>query len=320
MRRWRASYAVHAALRKGRFTAGFLVQSLRRVSRPPSATLIVMMHSLFTDRTEMLRSGCHPLQAVCVDDLRALLVAMRAMSLRPVAIDDLVATPSPDGITVALTFDDGYANNLRALPLLAEFGVPTTIFLATRAILTSRSFWWDVAYREMRAGGAIHPTIERRIRALKAEHATSERIEAWLVGRYGEAAFAPVGEADRPLTPLEVGQLARTPGIALGNHTLGHDYLPQLDGAAIRHSITACQADVVAMGGRAPIAIAYPNGDYDARVAAEARASGLRLGITSRPGLNLPHDSQRGDAAMQLFRHALRGGLSARRQLDLWLR
>ena len=318
---WRASYAVHGVLRRGRFAVATLGAGLRSPTTPPNATLIVMLHSLFRDRAEMLAAGCHPLQAVTVDDLRALLTALRSARLHPVAIADLAnRTPAPAGIRIALTFDDGYANNLRALPLLAEAGVPATIFLATRPILTGRCFWWDVAYREMRAGGAIHQTIERRIRALKSEHVTSERIEDWLVSRYGEAAFAPVGEADRPLTPAEVGRLAATAGIALGNHTLNHDYLPRLDTAAIRRTILACQADVVAMGGPAPIAIAYPNGDYDARVAGEARAAGLLIGITSQPGLNLPSDPQHGDTAMHLFRHTLRGGLSARRQLDLWLR
>jgi peptidoglycan/xylan/chitin deacetylase (PgdA/CDA1 family) len=219
-----------------------------------------------------------------------------------------------------LTFDDGYANNLRALPLLAEAGMPTTIFLASGAILRQRCFWWDVAYREWRAEGAIHATIERRLRALKAEHRTSAAIEARLVARYGEAAFAPVGDADRPLTPAEVARLAATPGVALGNHTRGHDYLPELDDAAIRASIDHCQADIVALGGRAPVAIAYPNGDHDARVATLARAAGLRIGITSQPGMNPPFAPSDPDTAMRLRRFAFRGGLSAERQLALWLR
>lgn len=318
---WRASYAVHRCLRRGRFAVQATAAALRPRPRPAAGTLIVMLHSIFRDRAELLASGCHPLQAVTVDDLRALLAAVRGAGLRPLAVDDLAGDGAPpDGPGFVLTFDDGYANNLRALPLLAEAGMPATVFLATRAITAARCFWWDVAYRELRAGGALHAGIERRIRALKAEHRTSDGIERWLVGRYGEAAFAPVGEADRPLTPAEVGRLAATPGVALGNHTLGHDYLPQLDGPAVRRSIAACQADVVAMGGRAPIAIAYPNGDYDDAVIAEARAAGMRVGITSEPGLNPPADARRPEAAMRLRRHAFRGGLSARRQLELWLR
>ncbi|MET0579834.1 MAG: polysaccharide deacetylase family protein, partial [Ilumatobacteraceae bacterium] len=43
----------------------------------------------------------------------------------------------------AVTFDDGYVDNLQAaLPLLERHDVPVTIFVAT-AYLDQPSFWWD---------------------------------------------------------------------------------------------------------------------------------------------------------------------------------
>jgi peptidoglycan/xylan/chitin deacetylase (PgdA/CDA1 family) len=48
------------------------------------------------------------------------------------------------GRLVAVTFDDGYADNLEeALPVLEEFGVPATVFVSTNGIDSSREFWWD---------------------------------------------------------------------------------------------------------------------------------------------------------------------------------
>jgi peptidoglycan/xylan/chitin deacetylase (PgdA/CDA1 family) len=44
----------------------------------------------------------------------------------------------------AVTFDDGYENNyLHALPILKEFGVPATIFLATKYLDSNRPFPFD---------------------------------------------------------------------------------------------------------------------------------------------------------------------------------
>ncbi|WP_153556332.1 polysaccharide deacetylase family protein [Roseimaritima sediminicola] len=65
---------------------------------------------------------------------------------------------------VAITFDDGYADNCRfALPLLMRLGVPCTYFVTVDSLLSGRPFPHDV-----QAGQPLDPHTPDEIRALAA--------------------------------------------------------------------------------------------------------------------------------------------------------
>lgn len=49
--------------------------------------------------------------------------------------------------TVAITFDDGYLNNLRvAAPILAKYNLPATLYLATAYVDSGANQWIDTLY------------------------------------------------------------------------------------------------------------------------------------------------------------------------------
>ena len=65
---------------------------------------------------------------------------------------------------VAITFDDGYADNLhQAKPLLERYEVPATVFVATGQLGTREEFWWDELDRLLLQPGSLPVQIQLTI-------------------------------------------------------------------------------------------------------------------------------------------------------------
>jgi peptidoglycan/xylan/chitin deacetylase (PgdA/CDA1 family) len=59
-------------------------------------------------------------------------------------IDRIAAGKALPRRAVAITFDDGYMDNMRvAEPMLARAQIPATLFVATGYVETGRPYWWD---------------------------------------------------------------------------------------------------------------------------------------------------------------------------------
>ena len=86
--------------------------------------LLCVSPARFADHLEVLRQTCHP---------------MPVQQLVECATDDTL----PDR-AVAVTFDDGYADNLtQAAPLLARYDCPAVVFVTARLEDHDHEFWWD---------------------------------------------------------------------------------------------------------------------------------------------------------------------------------
>lgn len=158
---------------------------------------------------------------------------------------------------VAVTFDDGYADNLTsAAPLLAEAGVPATIFLSTGAIVNGREFWWDEL----------------------------ERIDPCPAQCSGTRAPR---QAHRPLVAEEVKALAAIPGITIGSHTVNHPSLAALPPEAQYLEIARARSTIEALIARPVELFAYPFGgrdDLSAETIGAARRAGVTIACTTIGG------------------------------------
>ena len=115
-------------------------QYLRRVFCDRHAPVILMCHRVAEPRWDPWALSIA--RARFDEQLRHL-----AAERIPLPMCELVARLEDGTLparAVAVTFDDGYVDNLRvAKPILEKHGVPATVFLATGYVGRHSEFWWD---------------------------------------------------------------------------------------------------------------------------------------------------------------------------------
>lgn len=243
-----------------------------------NALIAFYFHSLFRQENEIALNLVDPLEATTIQRFRQFVEYYATQGYTFVAPADILRGLDPAKRYVMITFDDGYANNQLALPILEEFRVPAVIFVATNYIQRGHTFWWDVIYRERTRCGTAGHAIEREQEFLKTKKFSE--IEAYICQQFGADAFKPRGEIDRPLTSAEIRTLAQNKFVHFGNHTRDHAILTLYAETEIQEQIAGAQDDLRALTGLTPIALAYPNGRHSAPVRRIARDAGVRLAFT----------------------------------------
>ena len=186
---------------------------------------------------------------------------------------------------IAVTFDDGYADNfLEGVPALEAEEVPATIFVST-GMLDSDGFWIDrltqcllkereypetvtleiegrqirINLRTSKDRQAAHRYIHSQIRNLPP--GVIETVISGLADVLGVDPTPP--KSERPLSSQEAAKLAAHPLIELGGHTVTHPCLPSLKPAEQQWEIETCKSTLRALGAPKELAFAYPFGDSD---------------------------------------------------------
>ncbi len=190
---------------------------------------------------------------------------------------------------VAITFDDGYVDNLRhALPALEDAGAPATVFLATDWIGRAGGFWWDRlaatvlesprlptaidlvigtatfswhAGRQDAAGqgqqAKLHRSLWQFFQSLSDDGRDSAQARL-------DQVFGVVSTGDpeaRPMRPDEVCELHGSGVVSIGAHAQSHRPLPALSDAEQAAEISGSRDACRAMTGVAPECFAYPHGE-----------------------------------------------------------
>jgi peptidoglycan/xylan/chitin deacetylase (PgdA/CDA1 family) len=227
-------------------------------------------------------------------------------------LDDAVARlaegrPLP-ARAAAITFDDGYRDNLTlAVPMLERLGLPATFFLVPGLLANDSIPWWEVISWAIQKATA--PTLswdgdtlplstpEERTAAVNAVQRKLKRLSA-------AERDAVVADVCGPLEPHGAAPSAQSMfldwdestallerGFAIGSHTCTHAILSG-ETPADQHRDLADSKRLLAERFAVGVdLLAYPNGttaDYDEHTLDAARSAGYRAALTTTEGFNRP--------------------------------
>jgi peptidoglycan/xylan/chitin deacetylase (PgdA/CDA1 family) len=167
---------------------------------------------------------------------------------RPLTFIDLVRA-GDQGKVFAVTFDDAYRSTIEgAFPVLSRLGVPATVYVPTDYAGSERPMSWP-------------------------------GIEQWDDGPYAAELI--------PMNWEEIGTLAEA-GWEIGAHTLSHPHLPEISDEDLARELTESRRVCEERSGSPCSTLAYPFGEYDARVIEATRKAGYEAACTLPEVLNEP--------------------------------
>jgi peptidoglycan/xylan/chitin deacetylase (PgdA/CDA1 family) len=242
----------------------------------------------------------------------------------PMSMEELVdrlRSKSLPANAVAITFDDGYRDNLvNAKPVLARHGVPATLFLATGFINQNTPFWWDElatmilastqAIRDQQVwadeavtldwGEAEHSDMAGGWRAWdeprtarqnaylaiwrKLQRATAEDREVamnTLRRHLGTAQEDPLG---KPMSSDEIRDLLSDDLVELGAHTVTHPALTFLSRRESRQEIDGSGHRCRELANKCVNGFAYPYGDISLEVRSDVATLGFSWACSTEGG------------------------------------
>ena len=285
--------------------------ALARLARTRVRALVLRYHALTDGPDAVLYATpgiCLPVEAFRLQ----MAFVRRAYTVVP--LDELVQAIARGGKlpprALAVTFDDGYADNHRlAFPVLQRLGFTATLYVTTGALDGGPPLWMSAARALVLAApgdvlavaglpaiglgpvGAREPAVRTLTRAL-VPLAPGERAQ-----RLAETAQAVGVDLERRLAGVMLGwaqvrELARA-GWTIGAHTVTHLNVALASPAEAEAEIAASRDAIAAAVGVPAVHFAYPNAGgahryFGPETAGLLRRLGFRSAVVSRAGALRP--------------------------------
>lgn len=213
---------------------------------------------------------------------------------------------------VAITFDDGYWNVFaHALPVLARYRLPATLFVTMGYLERLELLWFDALYEayaaELNAGDDI--SVYAQTRALKRlPDALRRQVLLKKLAQRGISTHIQPEHPRRLMTHDELKRLHDSGLFTLGAHTMTHGLLTRMPLHQASAEIEQSRDTLSSLLGQPVTLFAYPDGAHDHTVAAHVASLGFEAACSTRLGAVRP-----GDDLFRLHRYPVGRGMSLAR-------
>ncbi len=324
----------HSTLRGGLFAAQSLLGRSRLADvyarrQGLSGAVVLCYHSVASRRdSRWIDPGKRVPVSVFRKQMRFLAKHRNVVSLERI-VGAMTSGESLPAGTVAITFDDGYRDNLtEAFPILHGLGLPATVFLPTRHIDDAEPAWINRLYAAVMYRTTDELDIDLPFRFRASFASAPERLEAYralsdlLFGLdYHTRLEGLRSIADRLGAPLPSHRIGmnwadvresrvRYPKIQFGSHTVTHLDMNEACVATLRQELAQSKQEIEEHL-REPVEhFAYPYSRVGADNESLVAAAGYRAAFAGAEGVRVGPDSPlyrvpRIDAPASLGRLAL---------------
>lgn len=273
---------------------------------------IFLFHGVIREKRHVIRN--YTQKHLLLDRFVAVLRELRDAGGVPVSMDEIVAARrsgrSLPSRAFAITFDDGFENNLSvAAPVLVEHGIPATFYVTTRFVAENGSSWIDLCEAAVDARSsfvlqAFSPELDGAYARRDEKISLLERIRRLVkndrsidpyafAARFREAlgagALEPDPDLDRKMTWAELRTLAAERSFTVGGHGHTHRILEFLDDAELEDEVVLSLAKLRGHLGTRVEHYSYPEGlahCYSPRVIAVLERHGIVCSPTAEHGTN----------------------------------
>lgn len=262
--------------------------------------VVITFHRVLNDSD--FERTCSPAGMIVRESTYKELLKYLARTCEFVDVSDAVPDDSGRKPRLAVTFDDGWADNAdRAFEPLRALGIPATIFICPDRVGQTLPFWPERAASMLRSAERhsqnLRAKVVNELTGSNCASASDEILEHLKrlptlerEGRLSKAAavagwdVAAEDGLDSTMSWEQIERL-RDCGISFGSHTSTHEILTTIAPAEALLQLRESRAAIKAQLGSDCRTFSYPNGDWSAETRELVREAGYDLALANQSGV-----------------------------------